>query len=297
MLITLLLSNNLFATTKISIIPPAGFEKATGFTGFQQIETFSTIKIQEYNQSITSLQKDMASANLLSKSTVTLSSEAIEISGQQGWLLSIKEKISNHKFHKWILLFGDQFSAVSVTASTPESGQTQLIASLKEALVNVIWERDAYTQLFKGLPFKFSQSKDLKFTRRTAKMVILTEKTTGSKAIKLIPSLVIGSDINREEIIDIVAFSKNKLEQLKDYSNFEIQLETETKIDGIRAYKILATAMHKPTEKPVNFYQILVFQQHKYLIIQGVTDPETSKIFLEQFDTISNSLVFKNPAS
>jgi phosphotransferase system HPr-like phosphotransfer protein len=272
----------------IVINTPDGFTKADNFAGFVQPESFATIKTSESIHSI-----DQTIDSLLKAKSTIISSEKVTISDKKGVLVKSNETINGNDFQLLTLIFGDQISTITITASYPSHLVKGLASIIKTSLMSTRWLRLPQQQLFQGLPFALDQSDNLTIVKRTANSVVLINKVPFDTSETITPLLVASSVASEKEIIDIKAHSKQQLASQRFESEITITNEEETKINGIRAYHIIASATDKKTQLPVTIYQTIAFQQFKYLLIQGIVEQSEYAQYAPQFEQIIASVKFK----
>lgn len=272
----------------IVIDTPGGFTPSKRFNGFEQLESFATIRLSEHPQPLSALISTRLNAN---KSV--LSSEEINISGRNGVLLKNATTLAGNTFEQWILLFGDKISSIEIIAAYPENLSKGMSPLLKKALLSSRWLRQSSEQLFQGLPFAAQQSEQLHFFKRTANSLILKDKAPYDKDKSVTPVMVISSAQSKQGIVDIVEFSKQQLEKNRMLENIRIDSEEEFKVAGIRSYRIIAEAKDRQTGVTVIFYQAIAFQEYRYLLLQGQAAHSQQAQFLPQFRQITDSVSFK----
>lgn len=272
----------------IVIDTPTGFVTSTRFTGFEQVESFATIKFAETGQSLAAV-----TSQWLNTHPAPLSSEDVTISGRSGLLLNNTKNINGNQFQQWTLLLGDKISSISIVASYPVALAGSMENLLKTALLSTRWLRQASKQIFQGLPFTVNQSKQLHFLKRTANSLILQDKTPYDRSKSIAPVMVISHAKSEQVITDIVAFARQQLNQSDMLEQIKITSEQEFKIAGIRSYRIIARARHKKTGLPVIFYQAIAFQQQRFLLLMGLAGETQQQQFLPQFEQVTASVSFK----
>ena len=275
--------------------PPAGFTTATAFTGFQDVQSFSTIEVREVEAPIDAIAGQLTGEALSGKGMDLVSEESLQIDGRRALLLQVAPRPSTPPFNKWLLVIGDQYRSVSITAAYPQQAGPEVAESLKQALLSSRWLRTAEQQLFYDLPFTVTQTEDLKYTRRTPKMLVLADASATGSLTPEAPSIVVGHVDSPTELVDIKAVSHAHLEQLKSLEIVSVLTGKETKVAGIRAYRIEAAARIKATDTPVRFEQILVFQPYKYLLIQSSVETAQAERYVPQFNEVVESVQFKKP--
>ncbi len=272
----------------ITIEPPAGFTESQNFTGFEQLETFTTIVISENEQPFSS-----AIAAQLGQNLQTLESQNVTIGTKEGILLKIEKNQSNTTFHQWLLLFGDQLGHVKVVASYPATMSKAIGPILKQTLLGIKPNRITKEQLFQNLPFHVKGDiSPLVYQTRTANSVVMINKAPYDEASSYPPTYIISHDEMPKPIEDIIAFAQDKLNN-KLFAVTKILTQKPITIAGVRSYLITAQAKHKKTGAPVLFYQTVSVNDSRYLIVQAIAPIAEQNFYLSLFNHITNSIAFK----
>ena len=142
--------------TDIAITPPAGFTPATSFTGFQQVETFSTIKIAQLEQPYAEALLEANQQRADTSGAPVPDSLSLRVGEREAQLFALKTNISGETFNQWLLIIGDAHRSISITATYPDWAAATMSDPLRESLLSAQWLRSAQQQLFYDLPFVVS---------------------------------------------------------------------------------------------------------------------------------------------
>jgi hypothetical protein len=271
---------------------PKGFEPSPRFTGFEQVESFATIKLIEDNQAYT-----QTTTELLKSSKDIVSRENVMISGHHALLLKTNLTIGGSEFQRQTLLFGDQISTISIVASYPKLLSDPLADNIKQSLLSSRWLRSKQQQIFQGLPFIANPSELLQPVKRSSNSIVFIDKTPYDNSKTVTPLLVLSSVTSEQDIRDIDDFPVQQLKQQDAVQALEIVSQTEFKIDGIRAYQIIARAVDKKTTLPIFIYQAIAMQGKRYLLVQGRASQNQQAQFLGVFKQVTNSIKFRKSAN
>ena len=274
----------------IVINTPDGFINIDSFSGLVQPQTLTTIryieKISDFEN--TKQQYIKTLVNIQEQQPIT-------ISDRNGLLIRHETSMNGTPFEVRSLLFGDKISTILLEATYPKNIATTTGATMLESLKSVRWLRMASEQLFKGLPFVADQSEQLQIVKRTDNAVVLIDPTPYDEQKAIVPLLVINSGNSEQPINEIEAFSRQFLKAKRFGEDIEILTQQATKVDNIQAFHIKATCTDKQTGKKAQIYQTVVYQQHRFLLIQGMVDITQAKQFWPQFEQITASVKFKKP--
>ena len=202
--------------------PPPGFSPATAFIGFQQVQSFSTIEVREleapFESMVTQLSPEIfAKQNIIVKSTLPL-----RVRHRDARLLELETNGEGSDFNKWMLIIGDAYRSLSITAAYPRLAAATMREPLKKSLLSAQWLRTPTEQLFYDLPFTLEESEDLKFAKRAPSMLVLANTSQTGALGSESPSIVVGHLSSETELGDIKTISHTQLEQLSTIQILEI---------------------------------------------------------------------------
>lgn len=277
----------------VQMQPPDGFVRARAFLGFQQIETYSSIELQELEVPFPELAPQLTPEMYAAKNTLLVGSQSLESGGRKALLLELETELSGTQVNKWVYIIGDALRSISITAAYPRWAAPTMREPLKEAVLSARWLRTWQEQLLYDMPFTVAESASLKFVRRTPNMLILADISETGSLTPSTPAIVVGHLSSDEELIDIKAVSHEQLLQLESIELVEILAEGETKIDGIRSYQIEARVRQNATGATHMFRQVLAFQPFKYLLVHASVDEQLTSKYQPQFDQVIASIAFK----
>ena len=287
------------APTKVNGIdvvmdPPAGFRPATAFVGFQHVQSFSTIEVSELDAPFATIAAQISPEVFAEQDLVLAKKQALRIDGRDALLLQLLAGESAvADFNKWMLVIGDSYRSLSITAAYPSASEEKQGGKMRDSLLTTRWLRTPQQQLFYDLPFTVVETTDLKYTRRTANMLVLADTSATGDLSSLSPSIVIGHIDSKAELVDIKEISHQQLEAMQSVEVLEVMEEGETKVDGIRAYRIVARARPRGGDVVLAFEQIIAFQLYKYLLVQSSGEEALADRYRPQFDEVVGSIGFK----
>jgi hypothetical protein len=136
-----------FPLTKISIIPPAGFEKDTLALGFFSKRYSSALRVGEMQMGIkSSVEKFFKSFDSLNRKDsagmTLLESYSFKINGFDAKLASLYGKIEGEEYFEWRVFIGDSVNTYIVKGYFPASKKTEIDHDIRTALLSVFYEPD-----------------------------------------------------------------------------------------------------------------------------------------------------------
>ena len=136
-----------FPFMKISIIPPAGFQKDTLALGFYSKKYSSALRATEMRIGIAAAteiffksfdsitKKDSAGMTLLE-------SYSFKINGFEAKLASLYGKIEGEDYFEWRIFIGDKLNTYIVKGYFPASRKNEIDHDIRTALLSVFYEPD-----------------------------------------------------------------------------------------------------------------------------------------------------------
>lgn len=276
----------------IIIEPPAGFSAATSFNGFEQIETFTTIKLEQNELTLSATLAAQLKQNL-----ETLESENISVSGLEGLLITHQKTIGQTLFHQMSLIFGDELGSVKVIASYPQTMAKSMGPMIKKTLTGVKMRRVSQSRLFNRLPFVIQDSADLIYQTRTENSVILVDKAPYDPQTSFQPLYVVSHSQVTDNIDDVKQLAQQLIETNRAFRDITPVSQKYTTLAGVQAHRIIAKARHRETQVEVLFYQVLAINDNRFLVAQGAAPYTEKERFIIKFDQITDNISFKNSTS
>ncbi len=275
------------AGTKISIIPPQGFTKASDFLGFQQELSGSSIMFLDVPGPFSEISKGFTKENFLSQGVQVQEIENLVINGLPAIFVTGEQNAYGNEYIKFVLSFGTEKETIMINGAYPKN-LNETGTDIKSAMLTAYYEPDKVINPFEivdyvintdeyGLKFAKSMSNSLVFTTDGLLPVQSEDKTT----------FIAAKSISKVPISDTKLFSINRLKKMPfEIENIESTLDIS--IDGISGYEIIALTIDKNTAEKGKVYQVMLFSDSLYYIMLGTTNQEY-EINIEKFKKIANS--------
>lgn len=276
----------------ITIEPPLGFVQSERFNGFEQLETFATIKLEESEQSVSKMISEQLKSNL-----ATLESENVTISGLEGLLIKHSKTVSGTDFHQHSLFFGDNLGSVKIVASYPATMDKSIGPMLKQTLLGVKMRRLSTERLFNNLAFVIKDQGNLTYQMRTGNSVVLKDKAPYDQEKAYQPTYIVSHLGLENPIDDLAEYSSHLLQSNRQFVGIKEQTQVPTTVAGVMAYKVIAHAKEEKNRLPVVLYQVVVTSGLKLLLIQAAAPQDGQAHFIKEFDHITDNIAFKEAAA
>lgn len=266
--------------TKISIIPPKGFAKASNFLGFQQDNSGSSIMVADIPGPFSEISKGMTKKGFLSQGVEVKKIENLFINNNSVLFVTGKQNAFGNNYTKFILVIGSEKETVMINAVCPENFE-QIGNELKKSLFSVYYDADKKINPFETVDFNVDiTSSNLVFAKSMMNSLIYT--TDGLLPTKALDksTLIITKSFSKIEIEDKKLFSINRLKQTP-LEIEKIESTDEISIDGISGYKIIGIAKDKKTGDAEKICQIILFSDNLYYLLFATTNSENETRIIE----------------
>jgi hypothetical protein len=275
--------------SKISLIKPDGFTDSSTFPGFQQESSGASIVVTEIPGPYSKVTAGFNAATLKTRGITLVSKENIQIEQYQGLLLQVNQSLDSSPFSKWITVFGDEQETVIVVATFPKDTAAKLSRSLKNTVLSAKWSRDKVVDPFADLKFGVTGTPNLKFAKRILNGLFYSKGGTFPLTAVNDPFLVVSQSISKVIIGDRQRFAKQRIGQVQQVKNLKIGSIQPISIGGLSGYEIVANATDIANNQPTTVYQVMLFEEQTYYIIQGLVGNSSQAKYLPEFQKIAIS--------
>lgn len=276
--------------TKVSLVKPEGFIESTNFPGFQQNTTGTTIVVTEFPGAYTDIASGFTPETLKPRGMNFISKEQISVDNYKGFLVRFTQNANGQDYGKLGVIFGDDKESVFVIASFPIESEKDLLATLKDSLLNAKWDRKKEVDPFADLSFSVDGNGPLKFAKRLQSTLLYSQDGKFPVEVET-PIFIIGKSVSDfpEGFSDYKAFSESRLNQTAENKNIAIESGEAIAIDNLKGYEIVASGNDSASNAPVVIYQVLLFDEKNYFVMQGLAGVKAKDKFLPEFKKIARS--------
>lgn len=257
--------------TKVSLIPPSGFEISTSFAGFQKNELNASIMVIEMPGPFSEVSKGFTPEGFASQSVIIDTIVTYTINGLPGVLASGQQNAYGIEFNKMILAFGSEKETILLSsaynAEFPEAGNEILAAML-----SVVYDSEKAVNPFETIDFTLTISKSkLIFARNIANTLIFTRDGQIPTSLPDKTTLVISKSISETPITDRQKFAEDRLYKLP-YEILEITTHNNITIDDLPGIEIIALCRNNKSGEKEKIIQTILFTDARYYILIGSTN-------------------------
>ncbi|WP_310426311.1 hypothetical protein [Chamaesiphon sp. VAR_48_metabat_135_sub] len=278
-----------FPTAGVKLIRPDGFEAAESFDGFQQASTQSSVMLVTIPGPFTEVTNGLTAERLKTRGMTLRSQENVTIDGNQGILISLTQTAYGIDFAKWIVAFGNDKETKMVTATFPKTRTAKLSASLKSVVLTAKNDTTPPPTLGSDLGFKIVASNKVKLARSMGKMLLYTKDGTIPAKSPEDPIFIVAPSFSQITISDKQEFATRRLSQTSSIKINSVTTTDTITIDGLDGYEIFASAQDIATGTPVVIYQVMLFDDRSYTLIQGIVGTKVRDEYLPEFKAMARS--------
>ena len=254
------------AGTKCSLIPPVGFVAATTFSGFQDVETSSSIMINELPAPYQSLVDGLTADALKTKGMTLVSKQEIDFNGSRAKLINITQPANGTTYIKQMLVFGDTKGTVLVNGIYPETSK-DIKAKIEEALLSTVYNAAQDDDPAGAATFSIEvNGTDLKLIKYMSGSLLYS---VDGKIPTDKPTLIVGNSLAKIPAQNQKKYAEQRLKKLPGGELLSIREIKEIRVDNLEGYEIVANGKSKDG-KPELIYQVMLFNDRgDYYIILG----------------------------
>ncbi len=275
--------------SKIALVPPANFQEASSFVGFQQASTNASIMINELPVDI-SLIKSKMTAEAFAPKGVMVS----KINEIKHFDIDVKEVIATQnmgdlKFNKVFWVFGNESATFLINGIWPIDNE-KLGQEVCNALKTIIWNTNVVINPLENLKFdldfkKVGFSFDFFMSGMYSFKSNLNDSNLNHKA-----NFFVAEAIQSVVVADRINYAKNRFLEMPNAEEYEIEKVLETEVDGNKAVELWANKTGLDTSEMM--YQLIIYTKDSYYICSGATNFKTEK-FAVDFSELGHSFKLK----
>ncbi len=282
-----------FSAVGVKLLRPDGFDDAENFHGFQQPSTQASVMVLMLPGPFSEVTGGFAAEPLKTRGMTLGSKENVEIDGNTGVLLSVTQTAYGIEFAKWIVAFGNEKETRMVTATFPKAHEATLSAQLKSVVLSTKLDSTPPPTPGADVGFTIAASDKLKLTRGVGKMIVYTKDGVIPAKSPEDPLFVAAPSISEVPIQDKRQFSVQRLFQTAHTKISSVTATNAITIDGLDGYELAADAEDADSGTPLVVYQVILFDEGSYFLMQGLVGAKVSAEYLPEFKAMARSLTRK----
>ncbi|MFN3649918.1 MAG: hypothetical protein ACK47B_10065 [Armatimonadota bacterium] len=280
----------LFPETGVRLERPEGFEKAKQWSGFGQPATRSAVMITRIPGPFAEVTAGFTAERLAQQGIRLASKAERKVGDLPGVLLELSQRAGGEEFSRWVLMFGDEQKTLIVSASFPVAQAEKLSAPLKASVLSAKLEGEPTAD---GAAFTLSPAPGLKPVPGLGTTLLFNRTGTLQAAAPTDPLFVAAESLGKVSIDDRRAYAVARLEQTAQTDKLKIRSTKPIQIEGMDGFESVAEAKDPKSGASVFLYQVMLFRDGGYLLMQGIAGTKHRKELLPQFQEMARSLKLK----
>lgn len=274
------------AGTKVSLIPPKGFEKAANFAGFQQTQSGSSIMVMSIPGQFEKLSAGLTKEAFLTQGVEISEIETLKLNDMPAAFFTGTQNAHGNVYTKFILCFGKDDESVMINGAFPQNLQ-EVGKGIKQAILGAYFDADRKVDPFEAIDYEISTTgSKLIFAKNVANSLIYTMDGKVPTESTDRTSYILTKSFSKMEIEDKKLYCLNRAKQL--YPEIRIDSVGQLSVDGIAGYELLGTANNKKFDQEEKVYMAILFSDNLYYIMIGSSNNDMASN-MQNFKSITKS--------
>lgn len=274
------------AGTKISLIPPKGFEKAANFAGFQQTQSGSSIMVMSIPGHFEKLRAGLTKEAFLTQGVEISEIETLKLNDMPAAFFTGTQNAHGNVYTKFILCFGKDDESIMINGAFPQNLQ-EVGKGIKQAILGAYFDADRKVDPFEAIDYEISTTgSKLIFAKNVANSLIYTMDGKVPTELADRTSYILTKSFSKMEIEDKKLYCLNRAKQL--YPEIRIDSVGQLSVDGIAGYELLGTANNKKFDQEEKVYMAILFSDNLYYIMIGSSNNDMASN-VQNFKSITKS--------
>lgn len=278
-----------FPAVGVRLIRPRGFDDAESFHGFQQPSSQSSVMVMKIPGPSSEVMQGFTPERMKTRGMTLLSRESVVIDGNPGILLNVRQRSHGTLFEKWMVIFGNEREIKMAMATFPNSAGAKFSNRLKSTVLSTREEDSPPPAPEADIGFTIVASEKLKMATSIGKMLVYTKDGAIPAESPADPLFVVGLSISKVAIGDGRQFALQRLFQTAQTKIASVRSIDEITVDGLNGYDIVADGEDSDSGTPLTVYQVVLYEEGSYLLIQGLVGARSSDEYLPEFKSMARS--------
>jgi hypothetical protein len=266
--------------TPFSLVVPAGFLPAVRFDGFSGPDESTTIMITGLPVPPDKLSDMWRPDKLRSQGMSLVKKDHVHVAGITAELALVTQHFTGGDFEKWILVFPTHNQTFLCVAAYPRNQADALRAKLRDSLLSASYDPSAPADSVS--PFQIDVT-GLKLAHRISKTEMYTLDGRAQKSSPSAPVLLVGPSVAKVAPSDRQAYAEQRLRQTAHTKIAEVAPHSALMVDALPGYESIATGTDSASGAAMTAYQVMLFADDHYFIIQGLVGRDQASVYLPQF--------------
>lgn len=218
------------------------------------------------------------------------SSTHVKVDKRSARLVRASYKSDKGPMSSWILLMGEGERSIKIVARFPKSQEADFAELLREGLLQTVWVPGPAVFGVDDLDYTFVETKHLRTICRAHERVILAVKGSTVPVGRKGPMIVIDSSMGSGTFPDLPSLGRELAMTTQLISDVEIVWEGESHFAGFLVHEIQGTGTEKQSGKKLFFYQALLQQEGRCIVVHGIQDMYDHADLRKEFTQVAHSV-------
>lgn len=278
-----------FPGAGVRLVCPDGFEKSANFEGFQQAQTQASILALSMPAPFAQATAGFTPEQMKTRGWTFRSREEVKLDQTPALLIHFEQPARGISFVKWSLALGTEKKTILVTATFPKVHEKELSDLLKSALLRTRVAQGAEAAVKPELPFAIEPSKKLKTTEGMSGTLSLTRSGVLGKNAPGDPLFLVAKSISSDLQANSRETAERRLKEMALTRDLQVEKTDAITVDGLEGWESVAGAKEAKTGAGLVIYQVMLFDQGSYYLLQGRVGAEQRDEFLPEFKAMARS--------
>ena len=273
--------------------PPAEFELARNFAGYQHIETLSTIVIAELAVSPAVAYEQIVGQKAALAGWELNSHQTLSLGAHDAVWLEYTAKSHQMAFQHWILIVGDRFRSVQVDASLPSASSAELSDAIRKSLRAARWNRAEMDNMFRDLPFTVSPVVPFRFIKKASNSVVLAPVERVSEMTPQTPRVIASYVRLSPTQTEAKVLAEEFIRAIDPARQTRIIRSEPVSIDRLAGIEMWAMIDNEDQAAALSVRQIVVVNAGKCFLLQAVGPAAEIDDYAATLNTLIQGVRFK----
>lgn len=278
-----------FPSAGVKLIRPDGFDPANLFSGFQQPSTQSSVMVTTIPGPFSQISSGFTAERMKARGLILKSKENISIDGNSGLLINLTQTAAGDEFTKWVVIFGNEQATKIVTATFPTTHTDKLSVQLKSVVLSAKIDITPSSAIDADIGFTIVAANKMKSVPGVGKMRAYTQDGVIRVKSPTDPLFIVAQSFSEVEIADQRQFAIQRLLKTEHINIDSVSTTTAIKIDGLDGYEMIAEAKDATSATPLVVYQVMLFDNRSYILMQGLFGTKVRAEYLPAFQSMARS--------
>ncbi|MCU0728052.1 MAG: hypothetical protein MUE73_20070 [Planctomycetes bacterium] len=280
----------------VAIPVPEGFVPASSFIGFQNLAHGASFVLKTWDLPLETALGGCTAETFGAQQRRLLGREEVEIGSRTGVLFELALSRGGHDYREWFLVLGDGQRTIGL-AGIFAAARAKLVSDLmRKTVLAVRVGKVEAADPFAGLAFRLDPVPPFALCRVENGCGTFTAEGRLPEGGPGAPLLAVGPSTGRPDVRDRKAWAFARLKAVHQIREVRIRERLEVEADGMAGVEIVAEARHAEGGIPMVAYQLVLFDEDRYWLAQGLAGRDGHPEAVDAFRRMARSLT-RRPAA